>query len=112
MKVKVNPSAPGTMVVVMPDGSATTYTVQPGQHLVVGRDSAAHVVIDDPRVGAEHVAIARLGPGWLVGSLDAANPAMLLDDTGRAQPIGPELGLRSGELLVGPCRIKLYPPGS
>jgi len=112
VKVKVNPTAPGTMVVVMPDGSAATYTVQPGQHLVVGRDSAAHVVIDDPRVGARQVAIARLGPGWLVGSLDAANPAMLLDDTGREQPIGPELGLRSGELLVGPCRIKLYPPGS
>jgi len=110
--VKVNPTAPGTMVVVMPNGFAATYTVQPGQHLVVGRDSAAHVVIDDPRVGARQVAIARLGPGWLVGSLDAANPAMLLDDTGREQPIGPELGLRSGELLVGPCRIKLYPPGS
>ena len=110
--MRVNPSAPGTMVVVTPNGPATTYTVQPGQHFVVGRDSGSHVVIDDPRVSAEHVAIARLGPGWLVGSLDAANPAMLLDDTGRAQPIGPELGLRSGELLVGPCLIKLYPPGS
>ena len=110
--MKVNLTATGTMVVVTPDGSANTYTVQPGQHFVVGRDSAVQVVIDDPRVSAEHVAIARLGPGWLVGSLDAANPAMLLDDTGRAQPIGTELGLRSGELLVGPCLIKLYPPGS
>ena len=110
--MKVNQTATGTMVVVTPNAPATTYTVQPGQHLVVGRGSGAHVVIDDPRVSAEHVAIARLGPGWLVGSLDAANPAMLLDDTGRAQPIGPELGLRSGELLVGPCLIKLYPPGS
>lgn len=110
--MKVNLTATGTMVVVTPNGPATTYTVQPGQHFVVGRDSGSHVVIDDPRVSAEHVAIARLGPGWLVGSLDAANPAMLLDDTGRAQPIGPELGLRSGELLVGPCLIKLYPPGS
>jgi pSer/pThr/pTyr-binding forkhead associated (FHA) protein len=108
----VNLTATGTMVVVTPNGPATTYTVQPGQHFVIGRDAGAHVVIDDPRVSATHVAIARLGPGWLVGSLDAANPAMLLDDTGRAQPIGPELGLRSGELLVGACLIKLYPPGS
>ena len=105
-----SPFAPGTIVVVE-NGRSTTFAVQPGQRLVMGRDAGAGIVLDDPRVSPAHALIVRLGPGWLVSSLDAANPALLLDPTGRAQPIERELGLRSGELLIGACRVRLYPPG-
>jgi hypothetical protein len=67
----------------------------------VGRDPAAKVVIDDPKVSPSHASI-----------LDAANPAMILDPTGRAQPIRGTLGLRSGELLIGDCPLMLYEPAS
>jgi hypothetical protein len=104
-----NPLSPGTIVVIAGSAS-TTYTVQPGQHVVVGRDAAAHIILDDPSLSPGHVQIARLGPGWLVSSLDAQNPAHILDATGRAQPIVKELGLRSGELLIGGYQVRLYPP--
>jgi pSer/pThr/pTyr-binding forkhead associated (FHA) protein len=91
-------------------GEETTRVLQPGESVVVGRDPASGVVLDDQAVSPSHTLIRRLGPGWLVSSLDGANPTFLLDDTGRAQPIEMELGLRSGELLVGGCRVRLYPP--
>jgi len=102
-----SPTAPGSLVVETA-GKSTTYTVQPGQHVTLGRDRAADVVVDDARVSPRHVLIARLGPGWLVTSLDAANPAMLLDPTGRSHPVDRELGLRTGELVVGGSLVKLY----
>lgn len=91
-------------------GRSTTIAVQPGQRLVVGRDPAAAIVLADPKVSPSHALIERLGPGWRVRSLDIANPAWLLDPTGRAQPIETELGLRSGELLIGDCQVMLYAP--
>jgi pSer/pThr/pTyr-binding forkhead associated (FHA) protein len=76
----------------------------------MGRDAGSVIVLDDPTVSPSHALIVRLGPGWLVSSLDPANPALILDHTGRAQPIEKELGLRSGELLIGGCRVLLYQP--
>jgi pSer/pThr/pTyr-binding forkhead associated (FHA) protein len=106
-----NPLAPGRLVVVE-GGRSTTYTVAPGQRIVVGRDAGATIVLADPRVCPNHTLIERRGPGWLVSSLDAANPTLILDATGRSQPIEAELGLRSGELLVGDSQVLLYAPGS
>lgn len=106
-----NPLAPGSIVVVEA-GRSMAYAVAPGQRIVVGRDPGATIALADPRVSPRHTLIERRGPGWLVSSLDAANPTWLLDPTGRAQPIGTELGLRSGELLVGDCQVMLYPPSS
>jgi pSer/pThr/pTyr-binding forkhead associated (FHA) protein len=103
------PFAPGTLVLVEA-GRSTTIAVQPGERLVVGRDEAANLVLSDPQVSPSHALIERSGPGWLVTSLDPANPVMLLDPTGRAQPVAAELGLRSGELLIGGCQVMLYPP--
>jgi pSer/pThr/pTyr-binding forkhead associated (FHA) protein len=108
-RTRPNPTAPGTLG-VMAGGDETPRVLQPGESVVVGRDPASGVVLDDQAVSPSHALIQRFGPGWLVSSLDGANPTFLLDDTGRAQPIGTELGLRSGELLVGGCRVKLYPP--
>lgn len=104
-----NPLAAGTLVIVI-SGNLTTYTVEPGQHVVLGRDAASNIILDDASVSPSHALIARLGPGWLVSSLDAGNPARILDATGRAQPIVKELGLRSGELLIGGYQVRLYPP--
>ena len=106
-----SPFAPGTMVVVQA-GQSTPFTVQPGQRVVVGRGPDADLVISDPSVSLTHALIERRGPGWLVSSLDPANPAWLLDATGRAQEIDTELGLRQGELLLGACQVLLNAPGA
>ena len=101
--------APGTLVVLVA-GQTTTRTVKPGELLVVGRDPSSSIVLADPWVSPRHASIERRGPGWLVRGLDVANPTWLLDATGRAQPIRGELGLRSGELLIGGAQVRLYPP--
>lgn len=106
-----SPYAPGT-IVILENGRSTNFTVQPGQRLVIGRHPGSAIVLDDPAVSPSHALVVRLGPGWLVSSLDLANPVRLLDPTGRAQPVERELGLRSGELLIGGCRVLLYPPGA
>jgi pSer/pThr/pTyr-binding forkhead associated (FHA) protein len=102
---------PGTLAVLVA-GQTTTRLVQPGELLVVGRDPNSGIVLADPRVSPRHASIERRGPGWLIRGLDIANPTWLLDATGRAQPIQGELGLRSGELLIGSAQVRLYPPSS
>jgi len=109
--MRPSPFAPGTLVVVE-EGRSTTHDVGPGQRVIVGRDPGANVVLADPRVSHNHALIERRGPGWLVSSLDATNPTLILDPTGRAQPIEGELGLRSGELLIGGCQVMLHAPAS
>ena len=91
-------------------GQTTTRTVKPGELLLVGRDPSSGIVLEDPGVSPRHASIERREPGWLVRGLDVANPTWLLDATGRAQPIKGELGLRSGELLIGGAQVRLYPP--
>jgi pSer/pThr/pTyr-binding forkhead associated (FHA) protein len=104
-----DPLAPGALVVIA-DGNSTTYTVEPGQNVVLGRDATSNIILDDASVSPRHALIARLGPGWLVSSLDVDSPARILDATGRAHPIVKQLGLRSGELLIGGYQVRLYPP--
>jgi pSer/pThr/pTyr-binding forkhead associated (FHA) protein len=106
-----NPLAPATLIVAAAR-QEMRLEVDPGRSLIVGRDPAADIVLADTAVSARHVLIKRQGPGWLVSSLDDSNLACLLDATGRARPIESELGLRSGELLVGECRLRLYSPPS
>ncbi len=101
--------AAGTLVVVEA-GRSTTYSAQPGSRLVIGRDPGVDIVLGHASVSPRQALIERSGTGWLVTSLDAANPVWLLDPTGRAQEIEAELGLRQGELLVGACQVLLYPP--
>jgi pSer/pThr/pTyr-binding forkhead associated (FHA) protein len=104
-----SPFAPGTLVVVQA-GQSTQFTVMPGQRVVVGRGPDADLLITDETVSPRHALIERSGPGWLVSTLDPANPTWLLDATGRAQEIDTELGLRQGELLLGACQVLLYAP--
>ena len=95
---------------VVEAGRSTTFAVGPGARLVIGGGPGADIVLGHPSVSPRHALIERSGTGWLVTSLDAANPAWLLDPTGRAQEVEAELGLRQGELLVGACQVLLYPP--
>jgi hypothetical protein len=104
-----SPFTPGTMVVVQA-GRSTPFNIQPGQRVVLGRGPGADLVISDASVSPTHALIERSGTGWLVSSLDPANPTWLLDPTGRAQEIDVELGLRQGELLLGACQVLLYAP--
>jgi pSer/pThr/pTyr-binding forkhead associated (FHA) protein len=97
-------------MVVVEAWRTRTFAVQPGQRLVLGWGPGADIALADPLVSPNHALIERRGPGWLVSSLDAENPAWLLDPTGRAQPVGTELGLLSGELVIGSCQVMLYPP--
>jgi hypothetical protein len=108
-RARPSPSAPGSLVLIE-EGRSTTFAVEPGRRLVIGRDPSVDIVVKDPRVSPGHAVIERRGPGWLVTSLDANNPALLLDPTGRAQPIESELGLRAGELLIGGCQVMLFAP--
>ena len=108
-RTRPSPLAPW-MLVIVADGQSTAFTVVPGQRVTIGRDPGANIVVDDSNVSANHTQVERRGPGWLVNSLDAANPTWILDTTGRTQPIDGELGLRSGELLIGKCQVMLYPP--
>ena len=82
-----------------------------GDRLLVGSDPAATIRLLHPRVGESFASIERQGPGWLVTSLDDANPIWILDETGRAVPVMAQLGVRSATLLAGTTQLLLYPPG-
>ena len=101
----------GTLEIVE-GGKSTVHLVRLGDRLTVGTAPESSIVLTDPRVSPRHASIERRGPGWLVRGLDSANPTWLLDATGRAHPIQGELGLRSGELLIGGAQLRLYPPPS
>jgi pSer/pThr/pTyr-binding forkhead associated (FHA) protein len=103
------PNAPGTLAVIEA-GQTTRRPVSLGELLIIGSDPGSSIILGDPRVSPRHASIERRGPGWLVRSLDVANPVQVLDDSGRAHPIEGELGLRSGELLIGGVQVLLYPP--
>ena len=99
----------GTVVAIDPFGRRT-FIAAPGARLLVGGDPAATIRVVDPVVGPRLAVIERRGPGWLVTSLDPANPIWILDDTGRAHPVMEELGLRSATLLAGSTQLLLFPP--
>jgi hypothetical protein len=103
------PDAAGTLAVIEA-GQTTRRPVNLGELLIIGTDPGSSIVLGDPRVSPRHASIERRGPGWLVRSLDVANPTQVLDDTGRAHPVEGELGLRSGQLLIGGVQVLLYPP--
>ncbi len=107
-----SPEAPGTIVVVEPSGQRRSLAVAPGERVLVGSDLAATIQVVHPRVVPQQASIERSGPGWLVNSLDPANPIWMLDETGRAIPVMEEIGLRSATLLSGATQLLLHPPAA
>ena len=85
---------------------------RPGQPLVVGRDSAATVMLSDPKASRRHVEILLEGTTWVVRDLGAMNPTRLLASNGAEQAIGHSTRrLEHGQLAVGDSIITLYPVG-
>jgi hypothetical protein len=106
----IEASMPGRLVVLSP-GGAIECSVEPGRTIVVGSDASCDLVLAGNTVSPRHTVIERLGPGWLVCPILQADRTWLLDETGRAYPIGREIGLRSGEIVVGGVHLLLYPLG-
>jgi hypothetical protein len=100
---------PGVLEIV--HGPNTTQRwVATGETVVLGSEPGVEVELPDPNVSSHQLMIERLGPGWQVRPLAGAAPTYLVDATGRAYPLEREIGIRSGEFLVGPYQVRLYPP--
>jgi hypothetical protein len=100
---------PGVLEVVH-GTQATRRWVAPGETLVLGSEPGIEVELPDPGVSSHHLMVERLGPGWQVRPLAGAGVTYFVDGTGRAYPLEREMGIRSGEFLVGPYQVRLYPP--
>jgi hypothetical protein len=101
---------PGRLIVLSPGGNVEC-SVEPGRTIVVGSDESCDLVLAGNTVSSRHTVIERSGPGWLVCPVLQADRTWLLDETGRAYPLTREIGLRSGEIVVGGVHLLLYPPG-
>ena len=104
-------SVAGRLVVVSPGGTLEC-RVEPGRVVVVGSDPGCDLVLPGTTVSPVHAEVERSGPGWLVRGISPTDPTWLLDQTGRAYPITREIGLRSGEVVVGGVHLRLYPIGA
>jgi pSer/pThr/pTyr-binding forkhead associated (FHA) protein len=61
-----------------------TYTVQQDQApVIIGRDVAAHVRIDDERISRNHVRLDHTGAGWV--AIDQSRNGIFIDDTRQTQ---------------------------
>ena len=91
-------------------GHASTLMVNPGEQLLVGRDTAARVRLSDPKVSRQHAMISRSGNDWVVRDLGATNPTRLIGaGGGGGQAIQGEIRVPSGQLLIGDVLVTLYP---
>ncbi len=104
------PPPAGTIVVIEPSGQQRSLAVPFGARVLIGGDPSATIQVVHPRVVPKQAIVERTGPGWLVTSLDPANPIWLLDETGRAVPVMEQIGLRSATLLSGATQLLLQPP--
>jgi hypothetical protein len=55
------------------DARLVALPMKPGERIVVGRDHACDVVVDDPAVSRRHVSIRCLGKEWEARDLDSTN---------------------------------------
>ena len=91
-------------------GHPSTIMVNPGEQLLVGRDSAARIRLSDPKVSRQHAMISRSGNDWVVRDLGATNPTRLIGASGGSGAvIQGEVRVPSGQLLIGDVLVTLYP---
>lgn len=93
---------------VVEAGGLKILTVEPGQRLLVGRDSEAEIRVSDPKVGQRHATIERRGDGWAVQDIDAVKSTRLIDAWGTNRQVRGETTVSSGQLVVGDVLITLY----
>ena len=96
-------------LVVFEAGQSRSWSVQPGEQLLVGRDADAQVRLADPAVEPRHATIERRGNSWVVRDLQTESPSRLADATGSINPITGETTVESGQLLIGGVLVTLYP---
>src|SRR5688572_1776068 len=82
-------------IVLESGGPPRTYTV--GRSLIIGRHSAAGVVIDDPQSSRENTGIAFDGRAYVVRDLDSRNGTFLNENPVR----GPEVLYPGDHIRVG-----------
>ena len=91
-------------------GHPSTIMVNPGEQLLVDRDSAARIRLSDPKVSRQHAMISRSGNDWVVRDLGATNPTRLIGASGGSGAvIQGEIRVPSGQLLIGDVLVTLYP---
>jgi hypothetical protein len=99
---------PGRLTVTE-DGRTLSYTVRPGDRLLVGRDPDAQIRVSDVRVGPRHATIARCLEGWSVQDVDATRPTRLIDAWGANRPVRGEIAIPAGQLIMGGVLVTLHP---
>jgi hypothetical protein len=98
---------PGRLV-VLEAGRSFSYTVRPGERMLVGRDPDAQIRLSDPRVGARHATIERRGDGWAIQDVDATRPTRLIDSWGTNRPVRGEMVIPAGQLVMGGVTVTIY----
>jgi hypothetical protein len=96
-------------IVVLEAGQSRMRSVLPGEQLLVGSDPEAQVCLADPAVQPRHAMIERRGDSWVVRDLQTASPSRLIDASGRIGPLGAEITLETGQLVIGSVLVTLYP---
>ncbi len=85
-------------------------SVQAGHATVVGRDSSAHVRLNDPKASRRHLELRLESDGWIVRDLGATNPASIISaDGSRPMARNSSTRMQSGQLAIGEAVITLYP---
>lgn len=86
--------------------------IRPGDVLIVGRDGAADVRLDDPQVSRRHATVAVEAGGWVVSDLGATNSTRVVDPSGAARVIrGTSSRMPYGQVALGNSFLTLYPLG-
>jgi hypothetical protein len=99
-------------LIVLDSGRSTSVVVQPGQRLLIGRDSDCQIRVSDPSVSFRHATVERRGHEWVVQDVDAVNPTRIIDEWGTSRPVHGEATVASAQLLIGGVRLTLYPSRS
>jgi hypothetical protein len=94
---------------VTEDGRTWSFTVNPGERILVGRDPDAQIRLSDVRVAARHATIQRCPEGWAVQDVDARRSTRLIDAWGINRPVHGEMTVPAGQLILGGVMVTLYP---
>jgi len=98
----------GRITVMGPGQPAEDFPVAVRQAIIVGRGTAADIVVDDPQVSRRHLEIQLTPRNWLVRDLGATNPAEV-DRGAEYRPVHGEETLAHGRLRVGSSLLILHP---
>jgi hypothetical protein len=102
-----SPAPTSGSILVVEGGRSWSFTVRPGEKLLVGRSQDAQIRVSDPRVGARHATIERRDNGWAVQDVDASRPTRLIDPWGSNRAVRGETSVSAGQLVMGGVTVTL-----